>query len=69
MDGVRTGRGRQTFEIGRDTDEAVSESYKALPLHRQLDHVTVDIAPRQLPAATATQTKAAEDATAMLIQR
>lgn len=59
----------ETFDVGRDTGEAVSESYRApFPFTGTLDHVTVDIAPQQLSAATAAQIKEGEDAAAMLIQ-
>lgn len=59
----------ETFDIGRDTGEAVSEDYPApFAFTGKLDHVTIDIAPQQLTPAAAAQTREAEKAAAMEIQ-
>jgi Sulfatase len=59
----------ETFDIGRDTGEAVSEAYTApFVFTGRLDHVTVDIAPQKLNPEAAAKTSDAERATAMEIQ-
>lgn len=59
----------ETFDVGRDTGEAVSEAYQSpFPFTGKLDHVTVDISPQQLNPEAAAKTSEVEKAADMAVQ-